>query len=739
MVVSTPSLVPESKIDLVLDLPVTQSTELGKTTENTWLEIKPPLPGKLRWKAQNIAEFLPDQAPAMGTTYTFSIPKNRKHLDATPVPAGKFATLASEEFRIVSTSSPNRWSSDYSASTAEWMIVFNDETDPAAAAAFVSFGSKSGQRVAARLERATAERAGYYATNNKPWAARWGNPPATETTPETPCPHILIATPVSPLPPGDGWQLSVLKGLPNTSATARITSDSQYEIGKIEPFRITGIKARISADEPRKIVASFNHAVTENLPADFLASCVLIEPRPENLQTIVDGREIQITGDLSKTDKYSVTLKPPFTSRGGLALQGPRTEAVTFEHLEPGLALPSDNQAQLANGKRSYQVQTVNLASIRVRIKKLAGADLIRAYQGYRHYTGAGPDGKSDHTRRARPMAPARRGNHPRQGNPARQRHRYLQGNHSSLGRTPAQGSPPIRPLPRHHRHPPCRTPSAEGRRNAQAIVQLTDIGLAWKFTAKEALVYAFSCDTGTPLPGVKVQLFGEDAAALDSATTDAAGLATVPRPEAARHLLASLGADAYLTAFDSTLATVGLWHFPVRYSWNTPAESTREAFLFTDRSLYRPGETVRLKGIVRTLHGNAIEAAKTGPARIVIIDPTEKEILSQAVTLSPNGSFDFTHTLAPSKTGTHAIRLEFPEELAKVRGQRDRSEDELGGTRADSRKRPLRNAAARRGIPPQRLRNHPEARQLPPSAPPPSPPTSAPNTIRASRSPQAA
>jgi alpha-2-macroglobulin len=674
LVVSTPSLVPESKIDLVLDLPVTETTELGKTTENNWLEITPPLPGKLKWKAQNIAEFQLSQSPAMGINYTFSIPKNRKHLDGTPVPAGKFTTLASEEFRIVSsTTTENRWSSDYSSSSTGWMMVFNDETDPVAAAGFVSFGSKAGQRVAARLERATMGRAGYHASNTRPWAARWGNQPVGEIAPETPAPHVLIAYPVSPLPPGDAWQLSVLKGLPNTNATARTKVDSQYEIGKIEPFRITEIKPRITANQPRKIVVSFNHPVNDKLPADFLAESVDITPRPENLQAIVDGREIEITGELTSVDKYSVTLKPPFTSRGGMLLEGAKSETITFEHLAPELALPSDNQAQLANGKRSYQVQTVNLASVQVRIKKLAGVDLIRAYQGYRHYTGSGHDGKEIQPTAPLPWSLLA-------GETIVDREIQLE-NGVDTSKDLMLSWDEL--LPKDLRnaalfldvtgtpHPEAK---ADGRRNAQAIIQLTDIGLAWKFTAKEALVYAFSCETGAALPGVKIQLFGEDAAALDIATTDAAGLATVPRPENARHLIASLGTDSYLTAFDSTLATVGLWHFPVRYSWNTPAESSRQAFLFTDRSLYRPGETVRLKGIIRNLKGNAIEAAQAGPARIVIIDPTEKEILSQPVTISPNGSFDITHTLAPSKTGTHSIRLEFTEEIAKA-GTEEESE----------------------------------------------------------------
>jgi alpha-2-macroglobulin len=666
LVVSTPTLVPESKIDLVLDLPAVETTELGKTVENTWLEIQPPLPGKLRWKAQNIAEFLPDQSVAMGASYSFSIPKNRRHLDATAIPAGKFITLASEPFRLVNTSTENRWSSDYSPSIAEWTLVFNDETDPAAAAAFVMFGSKSGQRVAARLERATVSRAGYYGSSQKPWAARWGNPPAVETPQDSPAPHVLIARPVTPLPPDESWQIIILKGLPNASATARTTEDASQEIGKIEPFRITDIKAVTHVDAPRSIILSFNHPVSETLPVDFLATNLVVSPRPDKLQATIDGRSIEITGDLTATDKYTITLKPPLVSRGGLTLESSRSESVVFEHLDPELALPSDNQAQLANGSRTYKVRTVNLASLHVRIKKLAGTDLIRAYQGYRHYVGTGPDGEAIEPTAPLPWSLVA-------GETILDKEIPL-GNGIDTSKDITLNWDEL--LPKDLRETalfiditgvPHSGTGEKGRRNAQAILQLTDIGLAWKITPKEALVYAFSCSSGAPLPGVKIQLYGEDAAAMDSAATNASGLATIPRPDGARHLLASLDKDGYITAFDSTLATVGLWHFPVRYSWDKPAESSRKAFLFTDRSLYRPGETVRVKGIVRTLKGNAIEAAQAGPARIVIIDPTEKEILTQPVTLSSNGSFDFTHKLAPSKTGTHFIRLEFPDELAKA------------------------------------------------------------------------
>ncbi|MEO5916779.1 MAG: MG2 domain-containing protein [Luteolibacter sp.] len=671
LVVSTPSLVPESQIDIVLDSPAVAATELGKTVENKWVEVQPAMPGKLFWKAPNIAQLIPDSAPVIGANYTFSISGNHAYLDGSAVPAGKFATLASEPFRVMASNAPNRWSSDYSPSTGEWLIVFNDAVDPAVAANFISFSSKSGLRVAARVEHPTYERAGYYASNYKPWTDRFPGTKAGEPAPDSPVPFILSVTPATPLPAADGWVLSVFKGLPNRSTTAQVSELGSYDVGDIKPFQVANINAYVTADEPRQIVIEFNHPVSEFLPVDFLTKCLDITPRPENLSARFEGRELYLSGNLADAEKYTVTMRPPFTSKAGLDLASPSTKEITFEHLDPELVLPSNNEAQLANGSRIYRVQTINITSLHVRIKKLAGTDLVRAYQGYRQYTGSGHDGETVQPTSPLPYSLVA-------GETIFDKEIALE--------NPVDTSKEItlrwdEILPANLKNAalfiditgtPNKDSGKEGRRNAQALLQLTDIGLAWKLTSKDAFIYAFSCDTGVPLPGVKLELFGEDAAALHSATTDASGLASVPRPDTARHLHATLGADSYLTAFDSTMDTVGLWHFPIRYSWNEPVESSRKAFLFTDRSLYRPGEKVRMKGIVRSLRGNTVEAAKASPARIVIIDPAENEIHSSPVTISESGSFDFTFTLPAGKTGTHMIRLEYPEELAQAEALED-------------------------------------------------------------------
>ena len=221
-------------------------------------------------------------------------------------------------------------------------------------------------------------------------------------------------------------------------------------------------------------------------------------------------------------------------------------------------------------------------------------------------------------------------------------------------------------------------------------------------------------------LPGVKLQLFGEDAAPLDAPPPMPPGSprcrgSAPPATSAPRS-----ADDTYITAFDHSMETVGLWHFPVRYSWNTPAESSRQAFLFTDRSLYRPGETVRLKGIVRTLHGNAIEARGNRPARIVIIDPTDKRnpqpaghhLAQRLVRFHPQArAAENRHPHDPSRVSRRTRRR---------RGDRARLEP----TRADSsRARASRCRCASRSSAATPSRS-PSASPIRRSAPPPSPPS---------------
>ncbi|MBK1881540.1 hypothetical protein JIN85_03880 [Luteolibacter pohnpeiensis] len=662
LVVSTPSIAPESQIDIVLDKPFVETAEIGKTVDNHLIEIEPPIPGKITWTAQNIARLVPEIPPTIGTSFKFSLAPDQVYLDGTEVPTATFATANSEAFRISIATQPNRWSHDYSRSNSQWLVVFNDDVDPAKLGSYITFSSKSGDQVAAEISRPTLGQLGYRANYYRSWSSRFpGDPPASK--PEDPVPFAIFATPAFPLPVGEDWKLSILKGLPNSNHNARLDENSEYQIGTIEPFKISSLNAVANPDEDRYLEIQLNYKPASPLPADFLTRNITIKPRPQNLSAEIKGESILLHGDFSNRHDWTLKVHGRLSSEHGYLLSNSVTNDLKFKVIQPQLVLPSTNQAQLANGNRQYPMLTVNLSQLHVRLKQLAPNELVRAYQGYRHYTGEGPNNESSSQTSSLPYSLITG--------------KTILDESFELG-TKIDSSKTVT-LDWNDLLPEGTKTTAffldvtgtphdglhiDHKRNSQAIIQLTDIGLAWKFNDREAFIFAFSCSTGQPLEGVSIDLFGEDSNSLVSKKTNHDGLVMLPRPPEAQNLRARLGDDTYITAFDTSLSTVGLWHFPVRYSWNKPLDKARRAFLFTDRSLYRPGEMVHLKGIVRIQQGNEIQPIPESNARVVILDPSEKEIYSSPVHFSEHGSFDLNYQLPPSQTGDHAIRLEFPDDL---------------------------------------------------------------------------
>lgn len=657
-------------------------------------------------------EFRPATAPVLGTTYTFKLKGKHQHLDGTAVPNEDLGKVPSEPFQVDYATLLERYEGNWSPRTAAFFLRFNGDVLPEKAAPFLFFEADGGKRVAAKTERATFGRLKQPGFLGNSWSERFANrglaePPQRELKPELELPNGLVVTPLQALPEGKNWRLSMLNGLPDASGKAKFGADAVRHIGNVDPLAIESLSAVTIADEPRKIVADFN----VKLPVDLSPELVKITPLPKDFRIEVRNDELHLLGDFSEESAWTVQLAGELASIDGRALGQPVSKELRFEALPAELALPSQDESQLASGTRKYRVQTVNLEKVRVRVKKLEGAELIRAQQGYRHYTGTGPNGeylKPTHLVPYELMGGTTVADlEITLGNPLDTTQplildwdKVLGGDakpwelgfpkdeegHNPVAKAPSAFFLEIAGTPKEGAGDPegeTATNSDEEEESdaktpvVQALIQLTDIGLAWKVIDGEARVFAFSCLTGKPLADVELTTYGEDAKELQKAKTGADGMASLPREAAARHLHAVLGTDRYSIAYDTALPTVGLWRFPVRYSWETTPVEFRKVFLFTDRSLYRPGETVHLKGIVRRQNGNAIVSQPQAHADLVMMDPTNKEIVRRAVTLSATGSFDADIELPPEKTGFHRIRLEYPEELAKLEDEEDWSKRE--------------------------------------------------------------
>ncbi len=99
---------------------------------------------------------------------------------------------------------------------------------------------------------------------------------------------------------------------------------------------------------------------------------------------------------------------------------------------------------------------------------------------------------------------------------------------------------------------------------------------------------------------------------------------------------------------------------YPHGRGWTAPARSFR-SLLWTDRPLYRPGETVHLQGFVRELAVRArrVDVPAGDRARVTIVDPNGEVQLERTVTLDDNGSFELDHRVpASAMLGNHRVQV---------------------------------------------------------------------------------
>jgi len=470
-----------------------------------------------------------------------------------------------------------------------------------------------------------------------------------------------LVTAATPLPVGLNWYLHVLTGTPNHSNTASTTIGKNIFVGNIAPFEVQSISPRITVNNPRQIVVKFNSPLSEELTQKELMSMVKTTPVVKNAKYQALGKSIIISGQLREQDTWKVNVTSEASSNSGLTLAKSVNNEITFESIPTEIALPAYDSAQYANGNRQYAIDTTNMASIRIRVKQLTPENAIRTMQGYRHYVGNGHNGQKIDPKSPLPYSLIN-------GETIYDRTVFLD-NKIDTSREFTFNWNEILPKEQHTAN---LFISVEGvakektkgdNRIAQSFIQLTDIGLCWKLSENEAMIYAFSCLTGKPLNNLELQVYNEDAQQASTAKTDSNGIARIARNKAARHLRAIRGNDSYIIPFDNTLDTVALWRFPVDIEWHHIKGWKRTAKMFTDRNLYRPGETVQLKGIARRFLDNQIKLPSEKKAQLIISDSASRVLTDQEITLSANGTFDHSLQLPAETVGRFTAKLIFPED----------------------------------------------------------------------------
>jgi uncharacterized protein YfaS (alpha-2-macroglobulin family) len=195
------------------------------------------------------------------------------------------------------------------------------------------------------------------------------------------------------------------------------------------------------------------------------------------------------------------------------------------------------------------------------------------------------------------------------------------------------------------------------GGGSSHVVVTLSDIGLTAKQTHDGLVAWAASLRTTQPLAGVRVRAYSTKNQLLGESLTGADGIARLTGLHPARQervgiLIAdvvSSSAEAPTTAPTMQLAETA----PTELTWldirnvgwelgdsdisgDAYLREGHAAYVYTDRGVYRPGETLHLRAIV---HGPGdITPSKTFPVKWQLRRPDDRDWKSEVVLMNSDG-----------------------------------------------------------------------------------------------------
>ena len=195
------------------------------------------------------------------------------------------------------------------------------------------------------------------------------------------------------------------------------------------------------------------------------------------------------------------------------------------------------------------------------------------------------------------------------------------------------------------------------------SLVQVTNLGLTVKDSPQNTLVFVTRLDNGAPVPGANVSIVRTDNTTHWRGVTNADGIALAPNtplrdPERAWEfsfiVIAEKDGDVAYVGSDWNEGISG-WEFGVGYDLLEAAPLLRGS-VFTDRGVYRLGEEVHFKAILRhnTPDGVRMLAADT-PVFITVRDAQNKIVDQRSVRVSNWSSAEWTWTAArrPARSAT--------------------------------------------------------------------------------------
>lgn len=199
--------------------------------------------------------------------------------------------------------------------------------------------------------------------------------------------------------------------------------------------------------------------------------------------------------------------------------------------------------------------------------------------------------------------------------------------------------------------------------RTDKRLVLVTDLGiLVKKGTDGSQDVFVQSIYTGQPVAGATVDVIGKNGLTLFSQTTDATGharfekLEGLSRERAPMMYLVKKGGDLSFMPLNRYDRNLDLSRFDIGGIRNARLPDQLNAYLFSDRGIYRPGDTFHIGMIIKSADWKALQGV---PLEAEVIDARGLTVKREKLRVNAGGFNELSHTTQEtSPTGEYTINL---------------------------------------------------------------------------------
>ena len=154
-----------------------------------------------------------------------------------------------------------------------------------------------------------------------------------------------------------------------------------------------------------------------------------------------------------------------------------------------------------------------------------------------------------------------------------------------------------------------------------------------------EALVWATDYRTGQPVPNVPIAFYTYNGGTIGSATTDAQGLARIKHSDP-QGVQGALSTEPYAAISNNWSSGIAPYEFGINGGYYGGSGSGYNNYLYTDRPIYRPGQTVNFKGILRQENDVKYSLPDVAKVHITIYSPNGETMLDKDFDVSALGTY---------------------------------------------------------------------------------------------------